>query len=252
MSRYCFSGSSGPHSTHCCLRTHWDTASDVRNGQLSKTRRWLFEFWPARYQEYRTAPLEAARRELLRPNSAVVILSADFASFYDTIDPSFLVLPSVIRQLFGSTVPDELAGAVADYLVAARSLLSAYGSFRRIAAQRTGLTWQTGIPIGPLTSRAVANLSLEPLDRAISAQPDLLCYRRYVDDLVVVSKASQDDTSSFDQILLRSIPYTIQADGMFKFDVEALDRPGSEFEYRRKRFGSIISAAFKARIFSQR
>ena len=140
------------------------------HGQLGKTRRWLFEFWPARYQEYRTAPLEAARRELQRPNSAVVILSADFASFYDTIDPSFLVLPSFIRQLFGSTVPDEPAGAVADYLVAARSLLSAYELFRRIAAQRTGLTWQTGIPIGPLTSRIVANVSLEPLDRAISTQ----------------------------------------------------------------------------------
>src|SRR5579862_1218979 len=25
---------------------------DVREGQLAKTRRWLFEFWPTRYQEY--------------------------------------------------------------------------------------------------------------------------------------------------------------------------------------------------------
>src|SRR5579884_27475 len=204
---------------------------DLREGQLGRTRRWVFEFWPASYQKYRTAPLEAARMQLQRSDSAVVIISADLASFYDTIDPSFLIQPSFIAQL-EQRRPSQSPG-IEGYLTATRSLLSAYESFRRIATRLTGVTWRTGVPIGPITSRVVANVSLEPLDRAISARANLLCYRRYVDDLVVVAKASRDDSATFEQMLSRFIPYAQETDGTFRLDVEALDRPGSEFELQR-------------------
>jgi len=208
---------------------------DLRNGRLGRTRRWLFQFWPDRYQEYRTAPLIAARRELRRPNSAVVILSADLASFYDSIDPSYLLGQGFIAQLVEQRKSDEPSFSIDDYRAATGSLLSSYDSFRQIAARRTGLPWQTGVPIGPLTSRLVANVSLEPLDRAISAQTNVLCYRRYVDDLVIVLKASPDDSASYEQMLSRCLPYASETDGTFKFDVEALERPGSEFELQRRK-----------------
>ncbi len=206
---------------------------DIRNGRFDQTRRWLFQYWPARYQEYRTAPLDAARHALRQTNGAAVVLSADFASFYDSVDPSFLLNQQFTERLASGT--GESNFPLADYFSAARSLLAAYESFRQIASQRTGLPVRIGVPIGSLTSRLIANASLEPLDRAILQQPNLLCYRRYVDDLVIVAKASPDDTRTFQELLSSSIPHISGTDGTFRLDSAALERPGSEFELQSRK-----------------
>ena len=71
---------------------------DLRRGSLSRTRRWLFEYWPKRYEEFRTVPIDAAIRDLDRGNS-VLLLSADLTSFYDTIDPSFLLADHLVDEV---------------------------------------------------------------------------------------------------------------------------------------------------------
>jgi len=37
---------------------------DLRDRQILPHRRWLFEYWPKRYQQFRTAPLNAAKRSV--------------------------------------------------------------------------------------------------------------------------------------------------------------------------------------------
>jgi hypothetical protein len=206
---------------------------DLRDGRFKRTRRWLFEYWPKRYQEFRTAPLAAAREELRRANSAVIILSADLASFYDTIDPSFLLQDNFVRQVVGQLEAMRSDIDIDEYRTATRSLLSSDQWFQRIAARRTGLDWHTGVPIGALTSRLIANVSLATLDRAIAAQPDVICYRRYVDDFVIVSRTSPNDRAGFDDTLSRYLPYASETDGTLKLDVGLLERPGSEFQLQR-------------------
>jgi hypothetical protein len=208
---------------------------DLRDGSLSRTRRWLFEYWPRRYQEFRTAPLNAARSELRRTDGSVVVLSADLESFYDTIDPTFMLQTSFVQQLVELPRADAAELDIDEYLTATRSLLSSYHAFRRTAALRTGLDWPTGVPIGALTSRIVANVSLITLDSTITARPDVVCYRRYVDDIVIVGRTSANDTASFDDTLLHFIPNASREGETFKLDVDALGRPKSDFRLRSRK-----------------
>ena len=174
---------------------------DIRGGRLSPTRRWLFQYWPRCYEQFRTVPIQAAQRELAEGRS-VLLLSADLTSYYDTIDPAFLLTDAFLAEVRAALAEqDTNSFNVAQYSDATASLLRAYGRFRRRAALRTGLDWPVGIPIGGLTSRVVANLALATLDRAIEGNTSTLCYRRYVDDLVIVARADSPEVRNLDQVI---------------------------------------------------
>lgn len=87
----------------------------------------------------------------------------------------------------GAPQPD-----VDEYKRATGSLLRAYGRFHMAASSRAATRIRVGVPIGALTSRVIANLSLAPLDGHVASRPGVLCYRRYVDDLVIVAKADAE------------------------------------------------------------
>ena len=124
---------------------------DTRGEVLSPTRRWLFQFWPERYNEFRSAPLAAARKELERTRSgSVIILSTDLASFYDTVNAGFLLQDSFLSALESRATPGF---DFEDFHAATSSLLHSFAQFRKEAGSLTGLSLSTGIPIGALTSR---------------------------------------------------------------------------------------------------
>ncbi len=199
---------------------------DLKNGSLSRTRRWLFEYWPKRYDEFRKTPVEVAIRQLER-NRLVLLLSADLTSFYDTIDPSFML------DLHPSApVKSE------EYRTAISSLLRSYKQFRRRAARLTGLPWRIGIPIGALTSRIVANLALSTLDHEIYNTPTIRCYRRYVDDLVIVATPNDDlRESDLHTAICKCIPHIThsRADDSYTIDGAQLRRKGSRFRIQKRK-----------------
>jgi hypothetical protein len=201
---------------------------DLRDRELDPTRRWTFEFWPRRYQQFRSAPLHQARAAMAGSESSVVLVSADLASFYDSIDPSFLVSASFVARLRerGLDDPD-------DYAAATNSLLRAFHRFREQAEGKLGQPVRTGIPIGCLTSRVVANVALDTLDAAIERHPGVLSYRRYVDDLVIVARPPEEVTS--DAVLASLLPLASSSDDGFRLDVNALERPGCEFALQRRK-----------------
>ena len=202
---------------------------DLRNNRVQRDRRWLFEYWPKRYQQFRSEPLEAARANLSRGN-ATVILNADLANFYDTIDPSFLLSSSMLTTLPFADTSDEWS---IQYRAATESLLGAYSRFRKIATARAGVPITLGVPIGALTSRLVANLALASMDQHISSREGVLCYRRYVDDIVVVAHASE--TRSLSSTLERFLPLAERSSETARLDVQALQRPGSAFEIQTRK-----------------
>ncbi len=201
---------------------------DLREQQVIPHRRWLFEYWPRQYQAFRSAPLEAAKTAL-NEGEPTLIISADLASFYDTVDPSFMLSEALLTELeaHGASKDD-----VAEYKQATASLLKAYARFHEVASSRAALPIKVGVPIGALTSRVVANLSLAPLDRHIAAQPGILCYRRYVDDLVIVAHAPEGDEGVVATIR-RFLPVLPGDDAVLRLDVNALDRAGSEFQLQK-------------------
>lgn len=198
---------------------------DLRKEQVVPHRRWLFEYWPKQYQAFRTAPLDAAKTAL-KHGAQTLIISGDLASFYDTVDPAFMLSDALLAELerHGASKSD-----VDEYKRATDSLLKAYARFQKDASSRAALSITVGVPIGALTSRVVANLSLAPLDRHIAAQPGILCYRRYVDDLVIVAHAPEGDQGLVDT-MRRFLPLLPGNDAVLKLDVEQLGRQGSEFQ----------------------
>lgn len=205
---------------------------DLREQKVVPDRRWVFEFWPPRYQEFRTAPLNAAR-DALQLNRKVMIISADLASFYDTVDPTFLLSKGFIRQLRDVSV-DKFA--VEAYEVATTSLLNAFRRFQAQASGRIGIPVTTGVPIGALTSRLVANLALESLDRHIAGRPGVLCYRRYVDDMVIVARErSADKAESLLNVLRTFLPIKSTIDDTVRLDCDELSRPGCDFRLQSKK-----------------
>lgn len=201
---------------------------DLRNEQVVPHRRWLFGYWPKQYQAFRTAPLDAAKTAL-REGAQTLIISGDLASFYDTVDPSFMRSDALFAELLkhGASRTD-----VGEYQRATESLLRAYGRFQKAASSRVALPIKVGVPIGALTSRVVANLSLAPLDRHVAAQPGVLCYRRYVDDLVIVAHAPEGDQGLVDTVR-RFLPLLPGDDAVLRLDVNALGRTDSDFQLQK-------------------
>jgi hypothetical protein len=201
---------------------------DLRKQQVVPHRRWLFEYWPKQYQAFRTAPLEAAKTAL-KMGAQTLIISGDLASFYDTVDPSFMLGAPLLAELVKHGASQ---GDVDEYQRATASLLRAYTRFQKAASSRAALPIKVGVPIGALTSRVVANLSLAPLDRHVAAQPGILCYRRYVDDLVIVAHAPQVDEGLV-ATMRRFLPVLPGVDTVLRLDVDALGRAGSEFQLQK-------------------
>lgn len=202
---------------------------DVREQQIIPHRRWLFEYWPKRYQQFRTAPLVAAKKNL-EIGEQTLIVSGDLANFYDTIEPSFMLGGALVSELAaaGATQP-----VIDEYMGATSSLLRAYTRFHEVASSRAATPISIGVPIGALTSRVVANLSLAPLDRHVASRKGVLCYRRYVDDLVIVARADRE--CGLVETMRRFLPLISDGSGdeVLRLDGDALDRLGSEFQLQR-------------------
>lgn len=201
---------------------------DLRDQQIIPHRRWLFEYWPRRYQAFRSEPLETAKIAL-QEGKRTLIMSADLASFYDTVDPSFMLSDTLLAELEERGASKE---DIVEYKRATISLLRAYTRFKEVASSRAALPIKLGVPIGALTSRLIANLSLASLDRYIGAQPGILCYRRYVDDLVIVAHSHEYDEGLV-STMRRFLPMLPGDDTVLRLDVETLNREGSEFQLQK-------------------
>lgn len=203
---------------------------DLREQRIVPHRRWIFEYWPPRYQQFRTAPLGAAKSALKRGDQ-VLIISGDLASFYDTVCPSFLLGDQFVAELQARGF--HQAG-IDEYKRATASLLRAYHRFHAEASRGAATPINVGVPIGALTSRVVANLSLAPLDYHVTSRPGVLCYRRYVDDLVIVAKAEEGEPGLVGT-LRRFLPLLEGDDDVLRLDISALGRHGSEFQLQKRK-----------------
>ena len=203
---------------------------DLRGGQVVPHRRCLFQYWPKQYQAFREAPLGAAKAALAEGRQTLII-SGDLASFYDTVDPTFMLGDALIADLrkHGASRAD-----VNEYKRATASLLRAYERFREAASSRVALAITVGVPIGALTSRVVANLSLAPLDQHVAKQRGVLCYRRYVDDLVIVATARKHKEVLV-ETMRRFLPLLPTSDPVLRLDVNAMGRKGSEFQLQKSK-----------------
>ena len=197
---------------------------DIRGPRVDKSRRWLFEYWPRKYQQYREDGVAAAKRYLDDGGHNAVIVTADLARFYDCIDPQFMLEGQFLDQANAELLK---SGRASEYERAARSLLRAIGRYQSKAAKILQLPIATGIPIGALTSRLIANLALTSLDAQIRKCPQVLSYRRYVDDFIVVADGGIGSSEA--EVLQQLLPISRGNDDSWVIDSAAIGRAGCRF-----------------------
>lgn len=202
-----------------------------RKGAPYREGRSLYQWWPRRYQEFRSRPVTEARRLLKQNGSKGVcwLASIDLTSFYDNVDPSFLTEDRFVEKLSRAARMHGLEFQEGAYITATESLLRAYARFHKTAASITGIPVNKGLPIGALTSPIVANAALAPLDRAIMRNDAVSCYRRYVDDILFVSKFEDEPSEDIHEFLQRLVPCRVEDSARVAFDEASLNRAGSRF-----------------------
>src|SRR5206468_2435952 len=104
-------------------------------------------------------------KELLDSGSRSCLLATlDLASYYDDVSPAFLLAEDFISELKAKTQDAGISFDEPEYLRTTAGLLSSFDRYRAKAARLLGRRPLRGIPIGPLTSKVIANLALASLD----------------------------------------------------------------------------------------
>lgn len=193
----------------------------------SRCQQHVFEFWPKKYKKFRSDAMAEART-LLKNDKSCVIASLDLRSFYDSVMPDFLLSEAFIGQLEQRARWRGLEFDATEYVAATRSLLGIIQRYHAQAATLIGARVDRGVPIGALTSRLIANVALASLDEWIARSNDAVCYRRYVDDLILVATGDVPEGTRKEEVFARWLPFSsVVDDKTAMLDGVALERTNS-------------------------
>ena len=206
---------------------------DTKYKRLSPTRRWIFRYWPSDYNRFRLEPLNQARRLLNNQDNTAIVISGDFTSFYESVDPSFLLAGNFVDGLQEHADNGEYSFSRDQYFRATESLVRYYTRVTKSAQRTCGASHTVGIPIGSLTSRLVGNLALLEFDRQILSKTNVVCYRRYVDDFIVVSRSQAE--SDHGSALADLIPGLSTEDEQMHVLGADIGRDGSDFRLQPRK-----------------
>ena len=210
---------------------------DLRRGYLTKEQHHLFEFWPRRYREFKQAPVLAATEHLAAyADPGCLVISLDFTSFYDSIQPSFILSSGFVESLAIRAAELQQRFDTDSYHHATKSLLKSITRYWRATGELVGRTPTRGIPIGSITSRIIANLALQPLNQHIQSHPDLIHYSRYVDDITIVAQRSQP-WGEARQVLNHWLPLRKSHSdrGAYRVDTSKLQRRGTVLQLQERK-----------------
>ena len=211
---------------------------DTQDGRLSRTRRWIFRYWPDDYNRFRMEPIRHAQTLIENPDNTAIIVSGDFTSFYETVNPAFMIADEFIQKVAHHASKSNLPFDQAAYRTATQSLLNYYSRTTALCQTNCGTSHTTGIPIGSLASRLVGNLVLLTFDDRIRQNPRVVSYRRYVDDFVIVARSltpRDDEVQALEGLIPGFVHGTGQDDDKMFVRGRDIDRPGSDFSLQRRK-----------------
>lgn len=161
-----------------------------------------FQPWFSAYRNWKNGAYQAAERHLSE-GEAVAVIRTDIRSYYDSIDPRFVLDPDFFTGLRDDPRPPD------GFFEMTRWLIDIHASWRDdVGVCIPGMPQslgQRGLNIGSTFARVLANLALSHLDRAVADQRHVLFYSRYVDDLHIVTGAA-NATSRAVEVLAGVVP----------------------------------------------
>lgn len=164
------------------------------NNQREPAERRLYEPYSIGFRAFRQAPIRTAIRTL-KNGTPCVLVATDIKSFYDRIDPRFLLSDAFINRVVQSARRSYASFNRAQFKTATRSLLCAYRRFWAASKYWVPISNESiGIPTGCLTAPLIASAALAQLDEYLSTRATH--HWRYVDDFVLLSTNAEHQTLS--------------------------------------------------------
>ncbi|WP_140864877.1 reverse transcriptase domain-containing protein [Myxococcus xanthus] len=203
--------------------------------QIPTHGRRIYKYWVPAYRLFRQTALLEARRILELEKGACTLTTLDLASYFDLIDPSFLITDSFIQKIEENSNYRKIPFDPTEYKNATQGYLEALTRFRAKVKKTIGRAPTTGIPIGSLTARLIANVALCELDEFITSRPDVTYYGRYVDDILIVQRKNpeQPQKNPIPSLLPINQHHSSKAEHLL--DTDILKRPGSTFKIQSKK-----------------
>lgn len=191
----------------------------------------LFEYWAPAYKKFRSEGLEVAKWCLQRGTKHCRVVVLDLTSYYDNIDPDFLLTPSFCQSIVSNAKSLGIPFDLLAYRRDTKDLIEAFRSFWRQASELVGVENKAGIPIGSLTSRLIANLALIKLDQRMRSRPHVAYYARYVDDIIIVEQVVSEKALTSSEVVARLLPLDPHRSDANRSIVDeiSLGRRGSSF-----------------------
>jgi predicted amidohydrolase len=196
-----------------------------------------FQFWPEAYRRFRDDGLNVAKSMLQDRRGKCVVATFDLASYYDEIDPRFLLTASFINEVARDAAANKVTFDPAEYRRATQSLLAAFRRYRDQRTKLLGVRARNGIPIGALTSRVIANVALSKLDTYVLSRPGVRYYARYVDDILIIASniTSNGRKRTPRAIASDFLPVARDKKDDIILDSKSLHRSGSKFVLQTKK-----------------
>jgi predicted amidohydrolase len=197
----------------------------------------VFRYWAPAYRRFKSTAIDAAKSCLRTGNRRCILATLDLTTFYDNIDPSFLLRDDFVFSVAEGAAQAGRAFNEADYREATACLLTAYATFRTKVAQITGVRRKRGIPIGSICSRMIANLTLARLDQSATAVKGVHYYARYVDDILIVFRPEDETFASAKEVIAKFLPIDEgrSTDKRLVADSAVLGVPGTDLVVQPKK-----------------
>lgn len=149
-----------------------------RDGAVNRFSIGTFSKYLSQYRTWRDRGI-AAIRKTVEEGEDVVAVTADFVSFYHKINPSFLSS----REFYERLGVDKVSEEELRYTNLVVEMLKQW-------ARATPI--QQGLPVGCSISAVIANLALANFDYEIQKNLAPVYYGRYVDDIIIVMRNTND------------------------------------------------------------
>lgn len=218
--------------------------------RTDKEAREPFEFYPTAYREFRELGFTRARTLLSKKGGRCLIATFDLASYYDEIDPSFLVSRPFVDTVAARSAKRGIDFNSDEFVVATRTLIDAFSRYRDDCRSLTGVRLTRGIPIGCLTSKVIANVALSTLDEHVLAQPGVEYYGRYVDDILLVARPQSIRRLTASAIAARFLPLNTR-DSLrqpeLRLDSAKLERDKCRFRLQQSKLKGYVLTGQRGR-----
>jgi predicted amidohydrolase len=167
------------------------------------------------YRSWRQDGMTAARKALQNGDS-VVVVTMDLQSYYHSIDPNFILNHTFHRKAGVHSGRNKLT---ADDIAFTQQIVTAMETWAR---QIPGIASDgpVGLPVGPAAARVMANCLLCDFDRQMQTKLSPIHYGRYIDDVLLVLRATKRLTSPNRIIthLIDRVPLLLKADEGMKME----------------------------------